>query len=192
MIDLVKSVPVGTVFLRNPLILRVFRAHIEAGRHQKAWDMALCFAWKYIPTYKVQQLFAIAAHSGVRFSDLHRTPGVYLTRANMQVGPFVGMCLKPIAERLWVLGIGVDDIRLMRFADTLSDSGVDTDIRGAEAVGRERRTENRIVHRRIGKALQRLDAIAVDGRPAIALLLIHHVHAALLSQSGTTIARAGL
>lgn len=142
MIDLVKSVPVGTVFLRNPLILRVFRAHIEAGRHQKAWDMALCFAWKYIPTYKVKQLFAIAAHSGVRFSDLHRTPGVYLTRANMQVGPFVGMCLKPIAERLWVLGIGVDDIRLMRFADTLSDSGVDTDIRGAKAVGRERRKAN--------------------------------------------------
>lgn len=139
MSDPVVSRPVGVVFLRNPLVLRVFRAHIEAGRHQKAWDMALCFAWKYIPTYKVQQLFAIASQCGVTFSDLHRTPGVYLTRAKMQIGPFVGMCLKPIAERLWVLGVGVDDIRLMRFADTLSESGVDTDIRAAEAIGKERR-----------------------------------------------------
>ena len=138
-----KSTTVGVVFLRNPRVHRVLVAHIAAGRHQKAWDLSLCFAWKYTPTFQIRQVLAITAQCGLKFANLHRMPSFYLSNASMQVAPFIGNCLRPIAEKLFILGTDVDDIRLMGFAETIVHSGVDTDIRGADKIGNERRAAKR-------------------------------------------------
>lgn len=115
------TTPIESLF-PNPLVLRVFRGHLAAGRKQDAYDMALCFAWRYSPGMKMGALAAKLHERDIDIGQLMRRPSPWAYKS--RVGPFIGGSLRSLMDALFESGNS--DMDLLRIARKLSASAEDT------------------------------------------------------------------
>lgn len=115
------TTPIESLF-PNPLVLRVFRGHLAAGRKQDAYDLALCFAWRYSPGMRMGALAAKLHERDIDIGQLMRRPSPWAYKS--RVGPFIGGSLRSLMDALFESGNC--DMDLLRIARKLSASAEDT------------------------------------------------------------------